>query len=166
MGAKTSTTTKHTKLSVDPELKVYLELISICQIETKEAMKALSEENLNDSILCTIYAKMNSTESNFLAKSQDFHDKITTDIKSLNEDTHSSIADMRGNLQALIKKVDSHFSNTSANLSSCMDRSDEFDLEINKLANSFASTQTELSIFRSMFLLPITNQVHHQIMGL
>ena len=103
----------------------------------------------HDSVLCTLDAKMNSTESKLLAKSQDFHEKITTDIKSLNEDTHSSVADMRVNLQALMKKVDSHSSNTSANLSACMDRLDKFDFEINKLANSLVSTQTELTILRS-----------------
>ena len=92
---------------------------------------------------------MNSTESKLLAKLQDFHDKITTDIKSLNEDTHSSVAAMRVNLKALMKKVDSHSSNTSANLSACMDRLDKFDLEINKFANSLVSTQNELTILRS-----------------
>ena len=45
-GAVMSPTSKPTKLSVDPELKVYLEMISTCQKETKEAIKALSEENL------------------------------------------------------------------------------------------------------------------------
>ena len=159
----------------------------------KSGIKALSEENLkineeqddlwtgfkslcsnHDSVLCTFDAKMNSTESKLLAKSQDFHDKITTDIKSLNEDTQSSVADMRVNLQALMKKVNSHSSNTSANLSACMDRLDKFDLEINtsanlsacmdrldkfdleinKLANSLVSTQTELTILRSTVTPP------------
>ena len=167
-GTIMSPTSKPTKLSVGPELKVYLQMISTCQIETKEAIIALTEENHkinkeqahlwtgfkslcsnHDSVLCTIDAKMNSTESKLLAKSQDFHDKITTDIKSLNEDTHSSVADMRVNLQALMKKVYSHSSNTSANLSACMDRLDKFDLKINKLASSLVSTQTELTILRS-----------------
>ena len=122
-GTIMSPTSEPTKLSVSPELRVYLEMISTCQIETKEAIKALAEENHkinkekaelwtgykslcsnHDSVLCTIDAKMNSTESKLLAKSQDFHDKITTDIKSLNEDTYSSVADMRVNLQALMKR--------------------------------------------------------------
>ena len=38
-GAIMSPTSKPTKLSVDPELKVYLEMMSTCQIETKEASK-------------------------------------------------------------------------------------------------------------------------------
>ena len=40
-----SPTSEPTKLSVSPELRVYLEMISTCQIETKEAIKALAEEN-------------------------------------------------------------------------------------------------------------------------
>ena len=157
-GTIMSPTSEPTKMSVSPELRVYLEMISTCQIETKQAIKTLTEENHqinkeqaelwtgfkslcsnHDSVLCTIDAKMNSTESKLLAKSQDFHDKIT----------YSSVADMRLNLQTLMKKFDSHSSNTSANLSACMDRLDKFDLEINKLTYSLVSTQTELTILRS-----------------
>ena len=151
-------------LDHDTEIKAYLQLLGKSQLETNNAIKTLSKENVKmtenqnklwagfesvcknqDSMLSSIDTKIELVEANLIGSSLTFQKEIKTFVN----DTVTSISDLRGNLTDLIQKVDENKIKSNHDIGSVIERLDKFDFEMSRIADTLNNTQGEVTMLRS-----------------
>ena len=138
-------------LNHDTEIRAYLQLLGKSQLETNNAIKTLSKENVKmtenqnklltdfesvcknqDSMLSSIETKIELVEANLIGSSLAFQ----KEIKTFANDTATSISDLRGNLTDIIQKVDENKIKSNHDIGSVIERLDKFDFEMSRIADN------------------------------
>ena len=151
-------------LDHDTEIRAYLQLLGKSQLETNNAIKALSKKNVKmtenqnklwtdfesvcknqDSMLSSIDAKIELVEAYLIGSSLTFQKEINT----FANDTAASVSDLRGNLTDLMQKVDENKSKSDHDVRSVIERLDKFDFEMSRIADNLNNTQSEVTMLRS-----------------